>query len=850
VVLESAVATFVVGAGVQTANVLAACDGSAISTNFQGTQNGAAPFTLMPPVACRAVCGSNAFSLRQGATYLFASASGAIRVATPLDAEYSPEGASWIATRQTVEGVTGWVLSPANGYAAGWVLTRDADTSTCTNPACCLGASNNGVTLRAAPVPAGGLTKAHVWKMMWEDGSGDVAAVPAAAAFAAAPACPTASVTPLVTSTASPSNTASNTPSPSNTPSNTASPSGTQISSLSNTPSTSLSSSITPTSTASPSTTGTPTPTATSSSAYRVAGKLWIDLNAADFDDSALTSGVGVPVWDNRATVGAISPTNGDFVGLADPATWPRKVTYGFPGMAAVLFNHSTDGVADRLFANHSSFPGSNSFYGASDWSLEAWINTDGWNSAGFENGVFQWGPRNAQACQGASLGIGSHGTWGAGGHWACDHSYNGPSDATELIAGAWYQPTRDKWHHVVLAYTGPSHPTAAYTYYVYVDGTLMRTYTNRVLAIVKVTPLMLGAHFSGAGYTGVDIPGRFALARLRMHDGFLTAADITYNYLSEGLQFQATPSTTQTPSSTPSVTASPSNTPSNTGTPTQTPTATQVESLTPTRTPSATPPIKVASSLLIDLRAEDYDDTVLPGQWRNRASTAAFSNTAGHFQARSSSVTVQPSKTTILGAPAVVFNNTADGVADSVESASAWFSAGMYGGSDWSLEAWVYVDVPQSENPVIQVRQTRRRGGCLWLRQLWAEVDRARQRAGGRLSPLSHRAVLTLPPSPPTSSHTCSGAPAALPPTAAPRSPLSAMTIGGARAATGAATRRSWTAPLWTSSPAATSTATTSGRARGTTLRGRTRAPRARPRRCGRCTWTACSTTRCCRAC
>lgn len=65
---------------------------------------------------------------------------------------------------------------------------------------------------------------------------------------------------------------------------------------------------------------------------------------------------------------GPVSPTSGDFVALLDNTTWPTKGLIGDPAKPAVIFNNSIDGVADRLFCNHSSFPLSNSFWGQSDW--------------------------------------------------------------------------------------------------------------------------------------------------------------------------------------------------------------------------------------------------------------------------------------------------------------------------------------------------------------------------------------------------------------------------------------------------------------------------------------------------
>ena len=75
-----------------------------------------------------------------------------------------------------------------------------------------------------------------------------------------------------------------------------------------------------------------------------------------------------------------------------------------------------------------------------------------------------------------------------------------------------------------------------------FVDGWLLNSYSDRQLAIAKVHALHIGSYLSSAV---VDAGGRIAISRLRMHDGALSADDVRYNYLTEGLQFQATPSQT-----------------------------------------------------------------------------------------------------------------------------------------------------------------------------------------------------------------------------------------------------------------------------------------------------------------
>jgi len=350
--------------------------------------NATATWTILPAIACPAVCGASTFTLRaanNSAAFLYVNASGALVVGSDLAADFTPLGASFVAWRANASGVTGWVLSSGLDYAVGNVLTASAAG---TGGAC-------GTGVSSAPVGPGGLSPSNLWHLFWVDGAGDLAAIPAVAASGAATStqCARPSTTPLptvsITSAATPSLTPTSTmtatltptpsvtpsqsPAPSVTPSNTPSPSGTQLSSLTPTPSTSasgsrtLSSSPTPSLTA-PATnaaTGTPTatPTPTPTPRYRVAASLWIDMNAVDYNDAVVPQ-----TWDNRASAGITSINNGDFVTSTTTSTFPRKTTIG--GVPAVLFNSTATGASNAVTSSFSYFPAS-SFYGATDWSVE-----------------------------------------------------------------------------------------------------------------------------------------------------------------------------------------------------------------------------------------------------------------------------------------------------------------------------------------------------------------------------------------------------------------------------------------------------------------------------------------------
>ena len=568
------------------------CGGSVTTVSTRGTANVAAPMTIVPAIGCATTCATNTFSLKPSLqTYLFMTASGALEVGTTSDADFTFAGATFIGSRVSIRGATGWTLSAALGHATGAVLTRSPESCTVAGTCCSV---NGAAGLLFAPVPASGLTSAHLFRLFWEDGAGDLTTLPASG-YAGAPACASTTGSPVATTTASSSGTLSSAPTPSltpttsskatgvptTTPTSTASPVG----SLSSSSSASLTSSSTPSNAQTPSrtasTTISSTPsltssiTATRSSPVNVAGRLWIDLDAADYDPVAA-------LWDNRASMGAVSGGNGDFVGSGSAASNPLKVLLGSRASPAVLFNASADGVADRLMSAHAAFPSANSFYGASDWSLEAWVWLDGWTQAG-ENALFQWGTRPGTTCNVANMGVGSHPVYGAGGHWGCDMAFGGPAASMQLAASSGFQPTPGAWHLLTWTYSGAT-GDVPYLESLYVDGAPSAAYADRVLAIAKVSPLYLGAFVNAAG--SVDVGGVVALARLRFHDGCLTTADVARNYAVEAPLMMASASVSSTVSSSTSGMLSAVMTPAVTPS-AAIPTATQSATATPTRVSS-----------------------------------------------------------------------------------------------------------------------------------------------------------------------------------------------------------------------------------------------------------------------
>ena len=119
---------------------------------------------------------------------------------------------------------------------------------------------------------------------------------------------------------------------------------------------------------------------------------------------------------------------------------------------------------------------------------------------------------------------------------------------------------------------------------------------------------------------------------------------------------------------------------------------------------------------------AADYD--AVNNVWRNRMSSGvAVSLARGDFVATGGADTF-PTKTTVGGVPALVFNaSAAAGGAQYLTGNATWTAFnGIYGGSDWTLEAWVYsmgymTGNNIAESPVFQVRSG-------WLRPVGHECN------------------------------------------------------------------------------------------------------------------------------
>lgn len=154
--------------------------------------------------------------------------------------------------------------------------------------------------------------------------------------------------------------------------------------------------------------------------------------------------------------------------------------------------------------------------------SIEVWaLNPD---VAG-EESLVSWGHRGGPDGSNMSFNYGSDFRWGAVGHW-------GNGDLGWNNQGG--NPPAGKWHHLVYTYDG----TATR---VYSDGALQN---GEFLGDGRIsthpdTTILIGAQMEGDGTTvtgGLRFSG--TIARVRVHDGVLTPAQVAANYDAEKAAF------------------------------------------------------------------------------------------------------------------------------------------------------------------------------------------------------------------------------------------------------------------------------------------------------------------------
>jgi len=152
------------------------------------------------------------------------------------------------------------------------------------------------------------------------------------------------------------------------------------------------------------------------------------------------------------------------------------------------------------------------------------------------DEGILAWGKRGGPAGTSQGFNYGWDAAWGAVGHWgAQDIGWTSGVDGGGVYGAN--VPSAGVWHHL------------AYTF----DGTTQRVYADGVLKNSEVVslntasgpPIILAAQTEANGTTVTPtLRGSLTIGKVRIHDGVLTADQISTNYLLEVSAFTNGPGT------------------------------------------------------------------------------------------------------------------------------------------------------------------------------------------------------------------------------------------------------------------------------------------------------------------
>jgi hypothetical protein len=165
--------------------------------------------------------------------------------------------------------------------------------------------------------------------------------------------------------------------------------------------------------------------------------------------------------------------------------------------------------------------------------SVEMWVYNEaprGLNGSGEET-ILAWGRRGGGDGMNFSCLYGTHPTWSAVGQWgAPDLNWNP-------------YPTAGNWRHLVVVHTGSGNgaDVPADTTQLYVDGEPNNSEGGLFLN-THPGPMLIGSQMEGDGVTPTGANrGTMFIAKVRIHDGALTAAQVLNNYGEEKAGFPFT---------------------------------------------------------------------------------------------------------------------------------------------------------------------------------------------------------------------------------------------------------------------------------------------------------------------
>jgi hypothetical protein len=239
--------------------------------------------------------------------------------------------------------------------------------------------------------------------------------------------------------------------------------------------------------------------------AQQIAEALLVNLDATVLPANGMLNEIT-----NTGTMGGV------FEATGGGNTVPTAVTLGGNGTRAIRFNgleymQHVDAPGGARKLAHSGIVGSNR-----TCSIEAWVyNRD----VPAEETIVSWGHRGGPEGSNMSFNFGSHAVYGAVGHWG------GPDIGWGVIGS----PSIRTWHLLTYTFDGT-------TTRVYIDGALANSEvlpTNAINTHTN-TPITLAAQMEAdTSVTGI-LRGSLDLARLRIHDGVLSDAQVLANYDSE----------------------------------------------------------------------------------------------------------------------------------------------------------------------------------------------------------------------------------------------------------------------------------------------------------------------------
>jgi hypothetical protein len=195
-------------------------------------------------------------------------------------------------------------------------------------------------------------------------------------------------------------------------------------------------------------------------------------------------------------------------------------------GTKGILFD-GNDFLQHAASAGGALIPADAGIIGANpSSSIEVWVLNP---SIPGEETLVSWGHRGGPDGSNMSFNYGSDARWGAVGHWGSPDI--GWDSCCDGIGGAPPGvPSAAVWHHLVYTYDGT-------TQKVYSDGVLKNS-ENVNLNIYANPAILIGAQYDDDVNVTGGLRASSTIARVRVHQDALTAAQVANNYNFEKADF------------------------------------------------------------------------------------------------------------------------------------------------------------------------------------------------------------------------------------------------------------------------------------------------------------------------